>query len=246
MNDKLILSKNNVYIVILVVIILLLLVYVKFYDQLCLECIFQKKENMQNASKNENPDYESINYKEIEDENPVILGNNAMEIIKNKKFNKVYNQLEYPYKKPGFYDQSWYPNLKLPFQVIGTGYRNTPGLGGTQVAIANPPVPIDISDTNIAPRNIRIIDQQKPQLVGSVYKIFGNANQMMNLYRIPNKNNYYNYFTINQQGVYIPVITKNKTDELGDSDTVFLKGVKEPYRVTIYNLDTTPVYIPFA
>ncbi len=249
MSESFILSKKNVYIIVLVIIIILLLMYVKFYDELCLECIFKKKENMQNADKNQNHNYETINYKEIQDENPIQLGNNAFEIVKNKKSKKidgVYNQLDFPYKKDGFYDQSWYPNLTLPFQVIGTGYRNTPGLGGTQIPIMNPPVPLDISDTNIAPRTIRIIDQQKPQLVGSVYKIFGNANQMMNLYRIPNKNNYYNYFTINQQGVYIPVITKNRTDELGDSDTVFLKGVREPYRVTIYNLDTTPVYIPFA
>ncbi len=249
MNDKFILSKNNVYIGILILIILTLLIYVKFYDNLCLECIFKKKENMQNASKNENPNYETINYKEIQDENPIILGNNAMEIIKDKKskiIDRVYDQLDYPYKKDGFYDQSWYPNLKLPFQVISSGgWRNIPTLGGTQIPIMNPPVPLDISDTNIAPRNIRIINQEKPELIGSVYKIFGNANQMMNLYRMRNKNNYFNYYTVNQQGVLIPVITKNRTDEPGDGDTVFLKGIREPYRVSIYNLDNTPVYIPF-
>ncbi len=253
MNDKFIFNKNNFYITILVIIIVLLLVYVKFYDDLCLECILQKKqkENMQNADKKEDGDvYKDSEFKEIQNENPIMLGNNAFEIVKNKnagKIDNVYSQLDYPYKKDGFYDQTWYPNLKLPFQVISSGgWRNTPTLGGTQIPIMNPPVPIDISDTNIAPRNISITVPSQPRLIGTVYKIFGDANSMLPLYQIPNRNNYYNYFTINPLGVQIPIVTKNRQDELGDSDTVFLRGLKEPYRVTIYNNDNNQIYIPFA
>lgn len=243
MSEKIL--KNNIYLIILIVIVLLLLVYIKFYDDLCLECIFSKKEFMQNN----NPRYEESNtYKDIQNENPVILRNNAFEIINDKasqKINRVYNQNDFPYKEPGFYDKTNYPNLALPFQVIGTGYRNTPGLGGSQIPIMNPPVPLDISDDNIAPRNIvSIRTQPQVKMIGSVYKIFSGANSMMPLYQVPNRNNYYNYFTINDRGVQIPIITKNRTDSLGDSDSVFLKGLKDPYRVSIYS-DDSPVYVPF-
>ncbi len=241
--------KNNVYLVILIVIIILLLFYIKFYDDLCLECIFNKKEFMQNGSKNMNHNYEVNTYGDIQDENPIVLGNNAFEIINDKasrKVDGVYPQNDFPYKKKGFYDQSNYPNLSLPFQVIGTGYRNTPGLGGTQVPIINSPVVLDVSDENIAPRNVvSIRTQPEVKMVGSLFKIYGNANTIIPLYQVPNRNNYFNYFTINANGVQVNVITKNRTDGLSEGDVVFLKGVNTPYRVSLYT-DDSPVYIPFV
>lgn len=248
MSEKII--KNNVYLIILIVIVLLLLVYIKFYDDLCLECIFNKKEYMQNGEKNNNHECESTTYQDIQNANPVIQGNNAFEIINDRasqKINRVYGQNDFPYKEPGFYDKTNYPNLALPFQVISSGgWRNLPTLGGTQAIIANSTVPLDISDDNISPRNIvSIRTQPDVKMIGSVYKIYGSANSILPLYQVPNRNNYYNYFTINDRGVQIPVITKNRTDSLGDSDTVFLKNIKEPYRVSIYS-DDSPVYLPFV
>ena len=45
-------------------------------------------------------------------------------------------------------------------------------------------------------------------------------------------------------GVKVPVITKNKNDELGTNDVVFIKGMSDAYRVTIYESDQ-PEYIPY-
>ncbi len=45
-------------------------------------------------------------------------------------------------------------------------------------------------------------------------------------------------------GVKVPIVTKNKNDELGTNDIVFVQGKKDPYRVTIYKSDY-PSYIPY-
>ncbi len=161
---------------------------------------------------------------------------------------RIYNPLRYPYKSDYFYDQRWYPNLQLPFQVVGCGSRNTPCLGGTQVPIYNPPVSIDISDNNIAPVNISTRGPLgQPQQLGVLYKVFGNENDIVPLYgrkRYPNDNKYDYYTTIGQFGTKVPVVVKNKNDELGTNDIVFIKGSKSPYRVTIYEGDF-PQYIPY-
>ena len=161
---------------------------------------------------------------------------------------RIYNPLRYPYKSNYFYDQSWYPNLELPFQVIGGGYRNTPTLGGTQIPIYNPPVSIDISNRNIAPVNISTRGPiGSPQQIGVIYKINGNDNDMLPLFgrkKYPNDNKYEYYAIIGQYGVKVPVITKNRNDELGNNDVVFIKGRREAYRVTIYETDF-PSYIPY-
>jgi hypothetical protein len=47
-----------------------------------------------------------------------------------------------------------------------------------------------------------------------------------------------------QFGVKVPVVTKNRKDELGSNDVVFIKGRADPYRVTIYKNDF-PDYIPY-
>ena len=77
---------------------------------------------------------------------PMLVENNPKKL---NALDRVYNPLRYPYKSDYFYDQSWYPDLKLPNQVIGCGGRNQPCVGGTQVPIYNPRTPIDISNTNI-------------------------------------------------------------------------------------------------
>jgi hypothetical protein len=161
---------------------------------------------------------------------------------------RISNPLRYPYRSDYFYDQSWYPNLQLPFQVIGCGSRSQPCLGGTQVPIYNPPVSIDISNNNIAPVNITTRGPLgQPQQVGILYKIYGNENDTLPLFgrkRYPNDSTYDYYTTVGQFASKVPVVTKNRKDELGTNDIVFIKGSSSPYRVTIYEGDY-PQYIPY-
>jgi hypothetical protein len=161
---------------------------------------------------------------------------------------RVYNPLRYPYKSDYFYDQKWYPNLELPFQVVGCGGRNQPCLGGTQVPIYNPPTPIDISDNNIAPVYISTRGPLgQPQQVGILYKVYGDENDVYPLFgrkKYPNGNKYEYYTMMGNYGVKVPIVTKNKNDEVGTNDIVFVKGKADPYRVTVYKSDY-PSYIPY-
>jgi len=163
---------------------------------------------------------------------------------------RVYNPLKYPYKSPPFYNQSWYPNQMLPPQVIGCGARNTPCMGGTQVPIANPMRPIDISNRNIAPVNISTRGPLgQPQQVGAIYRVMGNENTVYPLFgrkKYPNGDKWEYYTTIGQYGVKMPVITQRKNTELGTNEIVFIQGQrKAPYRVTMYENDS-PEYIPYV
>lgn len=161
---------------------------------------------------------------------------------------RITDPLRYPYRSDYFYDQSWYPNLELPFQVIGCGSRSQPCLGGTQVPIYNPPSVIDVSNNNIAPVNISTRGPLgQPQQVGVLYKIFGNENDTLPLFgrkRYPNDSTYDYYTTVGQFASKVPIVAKNKKDELGTNDVVFIKGSSSPYRVTIYEGDY-PQYIPY-
>ena len=163
---------------------------------------------------------------------------------------RVYNPLKYPYKSPPFYNQSWYPNQMLPPQVIGCGARNTPCMGGTQIPIANPMRPIDISNRNIAPVNISTRGPLgQPQQVGAIYRVMGNENTVYPLYgrkKYPNGDKWEYYTTIGQYGVKMPVITQRTNTELGTNEIVFIQGQrKAPYRVTMYENDS-PEYIPYV
>jgi len=201
--------------------------------------IQNKLENYENNPNNREPIINTINY-------PTAVINRDPKSL--NALDRIYNPLKYPYKSPDFYDQGWYPNLELPFQVIGGGYRNTPTLGGTQIPIYNPPVPINISNKNIAPVYISTQGPQgQPQQIGTIYKINGNDNDYLPLFGrrlYPNDNKYDYYTMVGNFGTKVKVITKNKNYELGNNDVVFLKGKSDPYRVTIYETDF-PQYIPY-
>lgn len=169
-----------------------------------------------------------------------------------RSLDRIYNPLAYPYKSDSFYEQVWYPNLEIPFQVIGCGARNMPCLGGTQVPIYNPPSPLNISNESISPVTpsyLVPINQDpygEPQQVGVIYKVFGSENEVFPLFgrrRRPRENRYDYYTIIGKFGSKVPIITKNKYDQLGNNDVVFIKGFQTPYRVTIYDTDS-PAYIP--
>jgi hypothetical protein len=162
---------------------------------------------------------------------------------------RVYNPLKYPYKSPPFYNQQWYPNQMLPPQVIGCGARNTPCMGGTQIPIATPMTPIDISNRNIAPVNISTRGPLgQPQQVGAIYRVMGNENTVYPLFgrkKYPNGDKWEYYTTIGQYGVKMPVITQQRNTELGTNEIVFIQGQrKAPYRVTMYENDS-PEYVPY-
>ena len=161
---------------------------------------------------------------------------------------RVYNPLRYPYKSDYFYDQSWYPNLNLPSQVVGCGGRRTPCLGGTQVPIYNPPTPIDISNNNIAPVYVSTRGPLgEPQQLGILYKIYGDENDTLPLYgrkKYPNDTLYEYYTLLGNYASKVPIVVKNKNVELGTNDVVFIKGRAEPYRATIYE-SNFPQYIPY-
>lgn len=143
-----------------------------------------------------------------------------------------------------------YPDLNLPFQVIGGGHRMIPTYGGSQVPIANPTLPIDVSSANIAPVNIYQPDLTDSfRQVGVIMKVFGENNQMLPLFgreKWPNSNKWLYYTNAGKYRVSLPVKSaqhKGYEFELQDNDEVIIKGVPGKYRVTTYDTDSTD-YIP--
>ena len=247
---------KNFYITTISIIIIILLVSYLFYKQNAEEIINIKIKKLETTIKN--VEETNNNTANIYNTQPMIAPQQQQSPLQNPYINmdpktinsldRVYNPLRYPYKSDYFYDQKWYPNLELPFQVIGCGGRNKPCLGGTQVPIYNPPTPIDISDNNIAPVYISTRGPLgQPQQVGIIYKVYGDDNDVYPLFgrkKYPNDNKYEYYTMMGNYGVKVPIVTKNRNDELGTNDIVFIKGRKDPYTVTIYKSDY-PSYIPY-
>lgn len=183
---------------------------------------------------------------------PVVINNIYQEDkkipFKDYAYERVFNPLLYPYKSPPSYRYRS-NDLRLPSQVVGCGSRRTPCMGGSQIALTNNMPPLIIDDSNIAPVNISTQGPiGVPQQVGAIYKIFGNENQVYPLFgrrKYPNDNKWEYYTTIGQYGVKMPIITPRKNDELGTNETIFIKGQKTPYRVSMYETDS-PEYIPYA
>jgi len=265
-------NKNYFIISIFIVILFLFISGTYYLQHKCIQCSIQKQdyankvsdklENLAKSIKNNTLNLESYanlahHDGEPADNKEIVLkidnSTDQSQTIKRtpKEINsldRVINPLRYPYKSDFFYDQSWYPNLNLPFQVIGGGRRTMPTLGGTQIPIYNPPVPIDISNDNIAPVYINTRGPLgEPQQVGTIFKIYGDDNEYLPLFgrrRYPNDNIYEYYTAMGYHNVKVPIIVKDKHVELGTNDIVFLKGKADPYRVTIYESDV-PQYIPY-
>ncbi len=163
---------------------------------------------------------------------------------------RFWNPLRYPYRSDYFYDQSWYPQNNLPFQVMGGGRRMAPILGGTEVPIANPMLPISVSEAPIAPINISTRGPRGvPQQLGVIYKINGDNNSYLPLFGMkeyPNSDSYKYYTAVGQNSqIKVPLITKYKNQPLGDNDEVIMQGQNERYRVSLYSSDF-PQYVPYA
>ena len=261
MSKTLCFNTNYFLIGIFIIILFLYIIFSNYIQTKCLECSIEKdktnymlNDKIRNIENNFNNKIKNIENYQSNKETIVQTINYPTPTIQQdpktlNSLDRIYNPLKYPYKSDYFYDQSWYPNLNLPFQVIGCGSRNTPCLGGTQVPIYNPPTPIDISNNNIAPVYISTRGPLgQPQQVGILYKINGNDNDILPLFgrrKYPNDNIYEYYTIMGQFGVKVPVVTKNRKDELGSNDVVFIKGRPDPYRVTIYKNDF-PDYIPYV
>jgi len=179
---------------------------------------------------------------------PVVV-NTTQDIIRTpyeiNSLDKFYNPMRFPYKSlPNFFN---YPNLGLPSQVVGCGARNAPCLGGSQIPIYNAVPPLEVSQTPIAPINIRTRGPRGiPQQVGSISKVFGNQNDIYPLFgrkRWPNDDKW-EYYTVLDNGVKIPIVPKPNFYELGENDIVKLKNQPGNYRVTLYE-DDFPQYIPY-
>jgi len=264
MAKKIFFDKNYLIIFLFILIIFISICIIYYIQNKCNKCdntlydkeirynneINNKIQNIENNLKEANNKIESYQNNKENIVNSVVYPS-AVINRDPKELNaldRIYTPTRYPYKSDYFYDQSWYPNLNLPFQVIGGGYRNTPTLGGTQIPIYNPPVPINISNDNIAPINITTRGPLgKPQQMGILYKINGADNDILPLFgrrKYPNDTKYDYYTMIGQFGVKVPIVRKNQNTELGSNDIVFIKGKPSPYRVTIYESDF-PQYIPY-
>jgi len=254
MNKKICIQEDKMKYYILILLLFIVIVFYLFYQYTYNKMNEENKES-QSLLKSKLDDLENnIKSNNVENYNNVQLSTPSIPmLVENnpKKLNaldRVYNPLRYPYKSDYFYDQSWYPDLKLPNQVIGCGGRNQPCVGGTQVPIYNPRTPIDISNTNISPVYVSTRGPLgEPQQMGVLYKVYGDENDTLPLFgrkKYPNDTKYEYYTLLGRYGSKVNIITKNKNDELGTNDIVFIKGINEPYRVTIYESDF-PQYIPY-
>jgi hypothetical protein len=241
-------KNNQIIYIILIIVIIILLGIILYFGITQHKCTIENKNNYEQNNNQSKEDYENnkeviistINYPRADiQRDPKTLNS----------LDRIYNPLRYPYKSDYYYDQRWYPNLQLPFQVIGCGARNTPCLGGTEVPIYNPPVTIDVSDRNIAPINISTRGPLgQPQQLGVLYKVYGNENDVLPLFgrrRYPNDSKFDYYTMTGQFGTKVPIVTKNRNNELGTNDVVFIKGSSSPYRVTVYESDFAQ-YIPYV
>ena len=256
MNKKVCIQEDKMKFYILILLFIIVIVFYLFYQYTYNKMSDENKESqsllssklndLENTLKKSKEDIETYyNPQYNNPQIPVLVENNPKKL---NALDRVYNPLRFPYKSDNFYDQSWYPNLRLPNQVIGCGGRNQPCMGGTQVPIYNPTTPVNISNTNIAPVNISTRGPLgEPQQMGILYKINGDENDTLPLFgrrKYPNDNKYEYYTLLGRYGSKVKIITKNKNDELGTNDIVFIQGNREPYRCTIYESDF-PQYIPY-
>lgn len=259
MNKKICIQEDKILFYVLIIILIIFIIFFIFYQYTMTKMndeneksqiiLSNKISNLENNVKKSKEEIESYNNNQLNNQIntpqiPVLTTNPK----KLNALDRVINPLRFPYKSDYFYDQNWYPNMKLPSQVIGCGGRNQPCLGGTQIPIYNPPTSINISNDNIAPINISTRGPLgEPQQMGVLYKVYGDENDTLPLFgrrKYPNDNKYEYYTLLGRYGSKVRIIVKNKNDELGTNDIVFIEGRNDPYRCTIYKSDF-PQYIPY-
>jgi len=186
-----------------------------------------------------------------------IIINNEPEIRRSpyeiNSLDRIFNPLRYPYKTlPSFnpsYNSYSYPNMQLPSQVVGCGARNTPCLGGSQIAINNPVQTLDVSRGSIAPINIRTRGPLgMPQQVGVASRIFGKQNEIYPLFgrkKYPNDNKWQYYVMMgDNNSIKMPVVPNRNNFEIGENDVISIVNQPGKFRVTLYE-DDFPQYVPY-
>ena len=211
MNKKICIQEDKMKYYILILLLFIVIIFYLFYQYTYSKMNEENKETQSLLkSKLDNLENNMKQSKDIENYNNVQLSSPSIPMLveNNPKslnaLDRVYNPLRYPYKSDYFYDQSWYPDLKLPNQVIGCGARNQPCVGGTQVPIYNPRTPVDISNTNISPVYVSTRGPLgEPQQMGVLYKIYGDENDTLPLFgrkKYPNDTKY-EYYTLLEREV---------------------------------------------
>jgi len=163
------------------------------------------------------------------------------------KTNLIINPLQYNFNSKPYTLKFPYFNYYNSPEIIGCGARRIPC--DKRGAIPNVLDPIDISNRNIAPVSVRVDGNLDMELrkVGTVYKIFGNENEVFPLYgRILYRNDSkWEYFTrMGQTLEYLRVFQQRQFEELGNNDEVEIEGRCGKYRVSIYDR-YMPQYMPF-
>lgn len=146
----------------------------------------------------------------------------------------------------------YFPNYRLPSNVIGGGRRRAGVLSGTEEVIPNLTVPLNISNRNISPVNLTVSSFDGGiQQCGTIQKVFGNENSILPLFsrRKYNTDSKFQYFTrIGPFGVLLPVFTKQRNGhyyndsndgsyEIGNNDPVYVQGQRDEYRAVVYDSD---------
>lgn len=192
----------------------------------------------------------------VQTEDPTVIDGIKRSASELNSMDRVKNPLRFPYKSPDLYQTADFhydtihgrPYTQLPFQVVGCGGRKEPCYGGTENVMPRSRYPIEVNDHNIAPVNISTRGPVgQPQMVGYVYKVSGEDNEMMPIFgrrKFPNDNKYEYYTSVGDQRVKIPLVIPHKNQELQTNDMVFLQGNGSPYTVTMYETDF-PQYIPY-
>ena len=144
--------NKNYFIISIFIVIFILFICASYYLQnKCIQCSLEKQlyaneisdklEDLAKSLKN-NKNLESYTNLASHDGEPLNNNNNNNKEIVVKidnsrdesqtikrspkeinSLDRVINPLRYPYKSDYFYDQSWYPNLNLPFTLINSGLR---------------------------------------------------------------------------------------------------------------------------
>lgn len=163
-------------------------------------------------------------------------------IVNARDVPQLYNvQNIKPFNALSDYDVGIYPNVVLNPFVVGCGGRREPCYGGSQQVVNNILPPLNVSNGNIAPNNIKLqsmVNNGQLMEVGTLYKIFGKENVEYPLYvkvlNNPEQSNRYYYFTKLADGNLRKVKTASPYRELGINDQVAVEGEEYFYRVTIY------------
>ena len=166
-------------------------------------------------------------------------------IVNARDVPQLYNvQNIKPFNALSDYDVGIYPNVVLNPFVVGCGGRREPCYGGSQQVVNNILPPLNVSNGNIAPNNIKLqsmVNNGQLMEVGTLYKIFGKENIEYPLYvkvlNNPEQSNRYYYFTKLADGNLRKVKTASPYRQLGINDQVAVEGEEYFYRVTIYQMN---------